>query len=83
MSRRDLKIVAGTLTVVGVVMAVLEHIFAPDYLVFGKSPLDTPWFIWPKLVITSLAPIAYIVIDVIENRRGNKPNKEKLQDQIE
>ncbi|MEW6291274.1 MAG: hypothetical protein AB1545_15645 [Thermodesulfobacteriota bacterium] len=71
MTKRDLKIITGTLTVVGIIMAVLEQYFAPDYLTFGSSPLGKPWFIWLKLAITSLAPIAYIIVDVFEHKKGN------------
>ena len=63
MKKRDLKLIAATLTVVGAVLSILDRIFAPDYLLLESSP-DYPNLLrtlgWLFLLIPALI---YIVLD--------------------
>ncbi len=63
MTKRDLKIVAGTLTVVGAILSVFDKIFAPHHLVLESSP-NYPGALriigWLFLLIP---PLIYITLD--------------------
>ena len=63
MSKRDLKIVAATLTVVGAVLSILSRIFAPHPILDESSP-DYPDVLrtigWLFLLIP---PLIYILLD--------------------
>jgi hypothetical protein len=63
LSKRDLKIVAATLTVVGVILSVLDKIYAPHRLLSESSP-DYPEFLrylgWLFLIVP---PLIYIGLD--------------------
>lgn len=62
-TKREWKIVAATVTIVGVIFSILEAVGAPEQLVFGTGMPGYTFVFWVKLIMTSVAPIAYIVID--------------------
>ena len=72
MSKRDLKIVAATLTVVGAILSIMDKIFAPHRLLLESSP-DYPDFLrtlgWLFLLV---APIIYILLDFSNLFRSDK-----------
>lgn len=75
MTRRDAKIVAGTLTVVGALLSVLDKVYAPHHLLLESSP-DYPNFLrtlgWLFLLIAPLFYIALDVVDIFRSRRITK-----------
>lgn len=63
MGKREWKIVAATVTVIGVLFGILDSIFAPNYYVDETGLPGHNFMALMKLIMTSIAPIAYIVID--------------------
>jgi len=62
----SLKIIAGTLVVVGIVVGFIELRYAPHTLLRESSP-DRPWWL-PKGIgwlLTSVTAIMYIVLDYL------------------
>ena len=78
MSKRDLKIIAATLTIIGAILSILDRIYAPDYLLLESSPN------YPNLLRTLgwllllIPPLIYIVLDF-----PNLFRFKKLQDKDE
>ena len=63
MNKRDWKIIAATLTIVGAILSILDKIFAPDRLLLESSP-NYPNFLrllsWLFLLVS---PLIYIWLD--------------------
>ncbi len=66
---KNLKIVAATLTVLGIILSFLNLLYTPHVLVLESSPTQPPWFPWVSWIILSLGPIVYIIVDILELRR--------------
>jgi len=62
-SKRDLKLIAATLTIIGAILSILDRIYAPDYLLLESSP-EYPNLLrtlgWLFLLVPALI---YIVLD--------------------
>lgn len=61
MTKRDWKIVAATLTIVGAILSILDKIFAPSYLLLessSKYPNALRTIGWLFLLLPSLIYIA-------------------------
>jgi|WetSurMetagenome_2_1015567.scaffolds.fasta_scaffold64808_2 hypothetical protein len=78
MTRRDAKIVAATLTVVGALLSILDKVYAPHHLRLESSP-DYPDFLrtlgWLFLLI---APFFYIALDVVDIFGSHRIKKEPM-----
>jgi len=76
MNKRDGKIIAATLTVVGVVLSVLDKIYEPHRLILENSP-EYPDFLrtlgWLLLLVP---PLIYIALDWKNLFSKNKPGNE-------
>ena len=63
MNKRDLKIIAATLTVVGAILSIFDKIYEPDRLLLENSP-NYPNFLrllgWLFLLVP---PLIYIWLD--------------------
>ena len=63
MNKRDLKIIAATLTVVGAILSIFDKIYEPDRLLLESSP-NYPNFLrllgWLFLLVQ---PLIYIWLD--------------------
>ena len=68
MKNRDWKIVAGTATVIGIIISILEAVYSPVYIVDADSPNFPGWIGWVRLLMTSLAPLVYIAIDFFDKK---------------
>lgn len=82
MSKRDWKIIAGTATILGILLGVFEVIYAPKYAVNPNhipSIFHSDFAHWLNLIIVSLPPILYIALDW-ENLF---PKKQKEEDSRE
>ena len=63
MSKRDLKIVAATLTVVGAVLIILDRIFSPQPILDESSP-DYPDILRTLgCIFLIIPPLIYIALD--------------------
>lgn len=66
----SLKIVAGTLVVVGIVVGFIELRHAPHTLLLESSPHRPRWFSkWIGWFLTSIPAILYIVLDYLAASR--------------
>ena len=63
MAKRDLKIIAATLTIIGAILSILDRIFTPDYLVFENSPSYPNFLRFLGLIFLIIPPIIYIGLD--------------------
>ena len=76
MSKRDVKLIAATLTVVGVFLSILDRIYSPQHIL-KESNLDYPDILrtlgWLFLIIP---PLIYILLDF----RNLFPSKKKDND---
>jgi hypothetical protein len=63
--KKDLKIIAGTITIIGALFSILDKVYAPHYLLLRSSP-EYPKILrtlgWIMLLIASLI---YIFIDIL------------------
>ncbi|MEW6291273.1 MAG: hypothetical protein AB1545_15640 [Thermodesulfobacteriota bacterium] len=72
MDSKTWKIVAATCTVIGLFLGFLELYFRPSVLLLENSKTYPDWAKWFRLVMTSVAPIAYIILDVFEHKKSKK-----------
>jgi hypothetical protein len=63
------KAIAATCTGVGILFSFLDKVFAPHVLVDSSSPDYPEWLSWFGWFVISAGAIAYIVADVMEQRR--------------
>jgi hypothetical protein len=62
----NLKIIAATAPIIGIISGFLERWYAPDTLVTEQSPHYPKFLKWIGWLLASLGAIAYIVIDYFE-----------------
>ena len=64
-----LKIITGTLVVVGIVVGFIEFRYAPHRLLLESSP-DRPWWLPARIgwLLTSVTAILYLVLDYLASR---------------
>jgi len=62
----ELKIIAGVLVVVGIVLNFVSLRYAPRALLLEDSPQPPRWLRWAAWGTTSLAAVSYIALDFIE-----------------
>ena len=90
MTKRDLKIVAGTLTLVGAILSVFDKIFAPHHLLSESSPnypealrtigwlfLLMPPLIYIALDFSNLFPLSKSKDKIKSEEKQNGSNSEK------
>ena len=63
MAKRDLKIIAGTLTVVGAILSIFDKIFAPDHLLLESSPNYPDALRTIGWLFLLIPPLIYIALD--------------------
>ena len=63
MTKRDLKIIAATLTVVGAILSVLDKIFAPHHLLLESSPSYPDFLRTTGWLFLLIPPLIYIALD--------------------
>jgi hypothetical protein len=72
LDKRDFKIIAATLTVVGAILSIFDKIFSPQPILDESSP-DYPDFLrvlgWLFLLVP---PLIYIALDWPNLRRNKK-----------
>lgn len=57
------KLVAGTLVVVGVVLGLLNQLLAPSALILESSPNRPKWMPWAAWAVPSFSALIYLYID--------------------
>ena len=80
MSKRDLKLIAATLTVVGVVLSIFDKIFEPHYIADTYTPTWPDFLRWVGWGFLLIPPLIYIWLDR-ENlfpKKKDKKEKDKL-----
>lgn len=75
MTKRDLKIITGTLIVVGTLLSILDKIYSPHYLLLRSSPEYPPLLRTIGWLLLLLSPLIYITIDIISYFKGRKDRK--------
>ena len=68
-----LKAFAVGATVILIPLQFLERLFSPSALLLAGSSSYPPWLGWIVFVLASVAPVAYIVIDVIDRAKEKGP----------
>jgi len=63
MTKRDLKIIAASLTVVGAILSVFDKIFAPDHLLLESSPNYPDALRTIGWLFLLIPPLIYIALD--------------------
>jgi hypothetical protein len=63
MAKRDLKIIAGTLIVVGAILSVFDKIFAADHLLLESSPNYPDALRTIGWLFLLIPPLIYIALD--------------------
>jgi len=63
MTKRDFKIVAATLTVVGAILSILDKIFAPHQLLLESSPNYPDALRTTGWLFLLIPPLVYIILD--------------------
>jgi len=63
MAKRDLKIIAGTLTVVGAILSIFDKIFASDHLLLESSPNYPDALRTIGWLFLLIPPLIYIALD--------------------
>ncbi len=62
-----LKIIAATVTLIGIIIGFLELRYAPHHLLLESSPKYPNWAKWLRWAITAIAPIVYIAVDFLDH----------------
>lgn len=65
-----LKIAAGTATVIGIVLGLLDRVFAPHALLAESSPDYPAWLGWLGFIVASVAALSYIIVDLAGRAGG-------------
>jgi hypothetical protein len=69
-AEHTLKLVAGTLVVVALVINFFDRWYAPQTLVLESSPNFPTWIGWAGWGLAAVAALTYFSIDFLEGRRG-------------
>ena len=64
----QLKMLAATLVVVGVVIGFINLKYSPHTLLLESSPKRPAWLQWLGWILTSAAAVLYIVVDFVASR---------------
>ena len=64
----QLKVLAATLVVVGVVVSFINLKYSPHTLLLESSPKRPAWVQWLGWFIISAAAVLYIVVDFVASR---------------
>lgn len=62
------KVIAGTLIVVGLVVSFFERLFPPEYYETERSRRFPAWLAWLGWAVTAVAAVAYFIVDIVEWR---------------
>jgi hypothetical protein len=68
-SQHTVKVIAGTLLVISLVIGFLERWYAPHVLLLESSPGFPRWIGWLGLFLAVLGTVAYVGVDFVEGRR--------------
>ena len=60
-----LKVVAGTVLVVALIIGFLERLFRPSYLMLENSRSFPSWIGWLGWGMATLATLTYILVDFV------------------
>ena len=63
----SIKLIAGTLIIVSLVIGFLEKWYAPHMIVLESSPDFPNWLGWAGWIIAASAALTYIGLDVFEH----------------
>ena len=63
---RIVKVVAGTVLVIALVISFFQRLYAPNVLVLENSPNFPNWLSWLAWFLGAIAAITYFLVDVIE-----------------
>ena len=55
-----LKIIGAALTILGIILAVVDRLKAPSYLVLEQSPKYHAWFGWAALIAAAIGAVILI-----------------------
>ena len=69
--RAKLKIILGTITIVGILMQGLELYFRPDPILTEASRIYPAWLYWLRWVVTIGAAIGYFSLDFGERKKSD------------
>ena len=58
-----LKVVLGTVVIIGILLQGIELYYAPDVLVFVSSKQYPEYLSWIRWAVTLIAAIGYLLID--------------------
>jgi hypothetical protein len=61
-----IKVIAGTLLVVGLAINFFERWYAPHTLLLESSPNFPTWLAWLGWVLAAVAAITYFGVDIVE-----------------
>lgn len=62
----DIKIIAATFILVGIVSGFINQKLAPDYIELMSSRKRPKWLPWLSWAVTAFASVLYVVIDFIK-----------------
>jgi hypothetical protein len=65
-TKKNIKIVAGTLTIVGAILSVFDKIFSPHYLVTDSSPNYPEALRTIGWLFLLIPPLIYIALDLFD-----------------
>ncbi len=77
-AQHTLKLVAGTLVVVALVINFFERWYAPQTLLLESSPNFPAWIGWAGWTLAAVAALTYFSIDFLEGRRGRTTHAPEL-----
>lgn len=69
--RAKLKIILGTITIVGILMQGFELYFSPDPILSEGSRMYPAWLYWLRWVVTIGAAIGYFSLDYTGSKKSN------------
>jgi hypothetical protein len=72
-TRSTIKVISGTVLFMGLVFGFIERYYAPNTLVTENSTILQGWVGWTGWVLSGVATVVYVLIDVFEwrtRRRG-------------
>jgi len=65
----NLKIIFGTVMVIGTLLQGVELYFDPDVLLLESSPQYPEYLFWMRWIITFIAVVGYLYIDSKEHKK--------------